>query len=1281
MKQKNGSGTNYKTIRSRLTGVVVIPSVVLLVMWAVFSSYTIYDGVYSQAVATGVKDASIPAVESLVAIQKERETTLRLLARPGDDPVSLYRQQEETDKAVERMQEELRSLSEDAPPAVTEQVRRLEALLQELPVRRAQAESGRSAREVYDFYNSLLDAAAALFETQARIVPDAEGGQAGLTATELFRAADRMARATSLAGGALVAGGFSPEDHLEFTTLVGAYRAGLDAAVSAASPAVRDSYRDLTSSDGWAHRIELENELIQNGVAQRGKELPVTDDDWQSTSGPLLEKVVRMVIDQANEAVEVGLRNANAEFTRVLVGSLIALVAVLGGIVAALRISQRLVNRALITRLMALRDDSLKLAHERLPNIVERLRQGEHVDVKAEVPPLDYGKDEIGQVAEAFNAAQHTAVAAAVAETQAREGVNRVFLGIAHRNQGLVHRQLKILDRMEREEEDPERLDALFQLDHLATRARRNAENLIILAGEQPGRQWRKPIRLVDVLRAAIAETVQYERIRLNPVPPVALKGAAVADTIHLLAELLDNATNFSPPDSQVVMSTARSSDGSIVVEIVDQGVGMAEHELADANQRLGGPSSVDVSASRRMGLFVVGRLAARHGIGVRLSSSEGQGSGLTASVTVPAHLIPSIEPVEVSRTASLPLVTGGRAAVPPQRGVNGSAMSGGISALIAGTDGTANPTGVFDAPVGGDGQLFTPPPGQAAGGPPPSSLPSRRPGSTLRPGGPPGPPDGGDRGGVDPDEQAREVAAQARRDQEEAAARAAAARGEDQTAAPADAFERRNGHAVDFAGGVDQQKGADRKDADTDRDGQTGQQANGQVVQPGTPSTVSGLPRRTPGRAPGSSQPPADQAPAQPAQQQSAQQQSAQQEPAQQEPARPTDAKAEQAGADTAQPPRPAPSPRPAKAEQRTAEQDEAEQPGAAASAVSPPTMPMPAVRRTPQDSQPQSAKQQSAQQQSAQQQPTQQPAQQPEAEPAQAQQPAAQEQAAPAKPAAEEPARQQADDQQPAAAQGPTPQPAPRPTPRPTPRPSPQAAGQAEEQQTPAAQQQEPKASDADTLFAPNVPVISEPTAPSGVGSRPTGFDLGETTPIFEEIASAWFRSNRPIPVNYEQQNGTAKPQAGQGAQQPAATPQPTPRPAPSPRPTPPPTTEVPIASAPEPPQQPRPAPAEHEFATPADEGWRAASDVVSEPPDELTAAGLPKRRPRARLVPGSAGSSVLAPPAGATRSAEAIRGRLASYQQGIRQGRETRLRAQQHNGGTGPANAGGNHDEESS
>jgi anti-sigma regulatory factor (Ser/Thr protein kinase) len=956
-------------------------------------------------------------------------------------------------------------------------------------------------------------------------------------------------------------------------------------------------------------------------------------------------------------------------------------------------------------------------------------------------------------VARAFDAVHGQAVRLAAEQAALQAGVSAMFVNLSRRSQALVERQLQLIEQLESNEQDSDQLANLFQLDHLATRMRRNSENLLVLAGTDLAKRNIAPVPMVDVLRAAVSEVESYQRIVVQTPPTATVAGRAASDVVHLLAELLDNATNFSPPDSQVVMSTARASDGSIVVEIADRGVGMAEHELADANQRLGGPSSVDVSASRRMGLFVVGRLATRHGIGVRLSSSAGgQGSGLTASVTVPAHLIPSIEPVELSRTASLPLVTGaagGRPAVPPQRGVNGTARSGGLSALIAGTDGTANPTGVFDAPVGGDGQLFTPSPGGPVGNQPPA-LPSRRPGSTLRPGGPSGPPEGGDRserGGTEPaEEQAREVAAQARRDQE-AAARAAAARAEEAAATPEQGgAEPRNGHAVGLAGGPDQSEdqGTDRRATGAEHDPQFGRPVNGQPVPP---STASGLPRRTPGRPGLPSRPAAEQTPSQHEQQQSAQQQSAQQQSAQQQSAQQQSAQQQSAqeqpgqrqpAADpdpaqqaAAQPPAPqsrrAPSPRQAERERRAAadwagpaqgEQEKAEQPFAGeqhssegAAAVSPPTMPMPVVRRAsaePQQPAPQQPEARSTESQST-------------AEEQQATQRAPQ----PAAPE-EEPAPRQPEHQQPAA-QAPASQPAPRPTPRPTPRPFSQAGAAQAYEQAPSAQPAQ-QASDADTLFAPNVPVISDPPVP-GIGSRPaTGFDLGETTPIFEEIASAWFRSNRQIPVEYEQQNGTARTEAGPSAPPPAAqpsaaqspaaqapaappaappaaapppaappaaAPRPTPRPAPSPRPAParvpvpPPTAEVPITPAPEPQQQPQsqpqqaqpPAPAEHEFASMADEGWRAAS-AVEERPDELTAAGLPKRRPRARLVPGSAGSSVLAPPAGSTRSAESIRGRLASYQQGVRQGRESRVRGgQQHNGGTGPANAGGNHDEESS
>src|SRR5690606_30241212 len=145
--------------------------------------------------------------------------------------------------------------------------------------------------------------------------------------------------------------------------------------------------------------------------------------------------------------------------------------------------------------------------------------------------------DEIGQVADAFNTAQRTAVAAAVRQAEIRSGANRVFLALAHRDQSLLQRQLRLLDRIEREEEDPDLLERLFQLDHLATRGRRNAENLIILAGGQPGRRWRAPVPLVDVLRSAVSEVEDYARVTVLPTPDLALRGEGVADVIHLFAE------------------------------------------------------------------------------------------------------------------------------------------------------------------------------------------------------------------------------------------------------------------------------------------------------------------------------------------------------------------------------------------------------------------------------------------------------------------------------------------------------------------------------------------------------------------------------------------------------------------------------------------------------------------------------------------------------------------------------------------------------------------------
>jgi len=653
VKQKSSSETNYKTIRSRLTGVVVVPSVVLLVMWALFSSYTVFDGFYQRAVAQGVKDASIPAVQTFAAIQQERELSMTSLSQPGT-ATDLRAQQLRTDETLGVMKSAFTDLASSAPQEVVDAINNLNGLLTQLPSRRAQVEAAKvPRREIYDYYNSLLDAGNTLFNVQARIVPDPESVQGALAATQYFQAADWMSRATSIASGSLAAGQFTAEDQVEFANLVGAYRSSLGAIAPYAEPRVRDHYRRITQGDDWKKVETYQANLIRNDESRLTN--IVSLQDWQAVTKPVSTELTELVREQATDTTEVTLANGENKFNTVLIGSLIALLAVIIGIVVAVRISNRLVNRALISRLVKLKNDSLDLAHERLPNIVERLSRGEHVDVETEVPPLDYGRDEIGQVADAFNAAQFTAVAAAVKESQVRDGVNRVFLDIAHRNQGLVHRQLKILDKLEREEENPDQLDALFQLDHLATRARRNAENLIILAGEQPGRQWRKPVRMIDILRAGVAETEQYVRVKMNPVPETALVGGAVADTIHLIAELVDNATAFSSPRSQVQVHSSQVPQG-IVVEIEDHGLGMSPEDRARANEMLAHPPEFDAMSLRgesRLGLFVVARLADRRKIRVELR--ESLYGGTLALVLIPSEIIAGpTSGVEPANTAEI---------------------------------------------------------------------------------------------------------------------------------------------------------------------------------------------------------------------------------------------------------------------------------------------------------------------------------------------------------------------------------------------------------------------------------------------------------------------------------------------------------------------------------------------------------------------------------------------------------------------------------------------------
>jgi hypothetical protein len=298
-----------------------------------------------------------------------------------------------------------------------------------------------------------------------------------------------------------------------------------------------------------------------------------------------------------------------------------------------------IVGQSMIGPLRRLRAGALEIAGVRLPETVRLMAETDGEGVSLDVEPIDVDSaDEIGEVARAFDQVHREALRLAANEAALRGNVNAMFVNLSRRSQSLVERQIRLIDSLEQGEQDSKRLASLFQMDHLATRMRRNSENLLVLAGQDLSRRWNRPVALVDVLRAALSEIERYERVTLNVQPGIAVRAQAVSDVVHLTAELVENATSFSAADSPVTIGGHLLGSGGALLEIADQGVGMEADEMAHANWRLDNPPVVDVAVSRRMGLFVVARLAARHGIRVRLRHADS--GGLVALVWLPDEAI-----------------------------------------------------------------------------------------------------------------------------------------------------------------------------------------------------------------------------------------------------------------------------------------------------------------------------------------------------------------------------------------------------------------------------------------------------------------------------------------------------------------------------------------------------------------------------------------------------------------------------------------------------------------
>ncbi|GLY20272.1 histidine kinase [Micromonospora sp. NBRC 101691] len=643
-------------MRSKLAAVLLIPSVAFLVLAGVQTR-----GLVGQA---GVLNGFAEQVtigreitDMTHQLQQERDRTAGELAgmrvtgveSVRSDPVATLKPlQAATDAAMQRLRRAAEPLADADAAWRVSYSEVLEAYEQVVYIRSAIAPGVLSSETILGNYHRLIDELLNLL-AEPSPGPDAPAlSDAVLRYVQLARVKELSSRIRAQLYVAGRAGRYGAEDQVFLTdlraqqlTALGAFR------VAATADQIR-RYDQTSLDPAFVSATRLEEQSLPVGGADPAV-LPATQ--WWAASEQrheLLRQVEAGVLeDAATQADEA--RGAQLRHTLLVLGGIAAVLLV------ALLISM-LIGRSIARSMRLLRGQALRIAQLELPETLERLRTVSGGVPEIEVAPaVVRSLDEIGELAEAFVAVHRSAVSVAMEQATMRRNVNAMFVNLARRSQVLVERQLELLDELEREESDPDQLENLFKLDHLAARMRRNDESLLVLSGAETRRRWNWPVGLGSVLLAAGAEIEQYQRVRHESVADLYVVGHVVGELVHLLAELLENATAFSRPDT-VVRVTVRAVAGGAVVEIADEGLGMSPSALAQTNRLLASPPPADVAASERMGLFVVGHLAARHDIDVRLC--ERVPEGLVARVMLPAVLLASAPERGVHATASRRMLT-----------------------------------------------------------------------------------------------------------------------------------------------------------------------------------------------------------------------------------------------------------------------------------------------------------------------------------------------------------------------------------------------------------------------------------------------------------------------------------------------------------------------------------------------------------------------------------------------------------------------------------------------
>ncbi|MGH3761806.1 nitrate- and nitrite sensing domain-containing protein [Actinophytocola sp.] len=651
-------------LRTKVIAVIVVPTLTALVLVGLRAQDNLDRAADFRATVSQVELAR--NVTSVVhELQKERTLAVaRIAANNEGTRTELDTQIGLVDQAVSSARSAAASLETDDEAAKTRYNIGLRPLSELPSIRGGVEQTNYPDSALFGAYTGVLDALIQLGREISTAVTDRNLLRESSVIQSISEAKEDIGRENAILQIAALRGQFSADllqrirdAQSSSITKLADFRAN-------ASTTQQQLFNETVSGPDVYNRQRIKSRAVSAADASTAeRRLPLGIDKADLTNDGLatlehMRTVETDLLDSLRDDANALVDQATEEAWRDSAFVLLALLAALG--------LMTIVTRSLLEPLRILRREALEVANRRLPASVQRILADPDPAEAAKhavEPVAVFTREETGQLARSFDAVQEQAILMATEQALLRDNINSIFVNLSRRSQALVERQLSLIERLEQDEQDPDQLASLFELDHLATRMRRNSESLLVLSGTGLSRQLNRPVPVSEVVGAAVSEVEHYTRIDVTIAPDVAVQGRAVSDLVHVIAELLDNATFFSEPEKKVLVRMAMTRKKELAIQITDNGVSMSEDEIDAANARLADPPDLDVSVTRRMGLYVVARLAKRHNIIVRLRDNEDIEGGLIARINVPTELVrpigaPSRSMSATSTTSSLAAVT-----------------------------------------------------------------------------------------------------------------------------------------------------------------------------------------------------------------------------------------------------------------------------------------------------------------------------------------------------------------------------------------------------------------------------------------------------------------------------------------------------------------------------------------------------------------------------------------------------------------------------------------------